>query len=70
MGRVTSDKIDALLVDNPKSTNSNPHITLSTAEGIKPFASNVEINKAIEDGSVIILTDSVCMTEGYFIWGN
>ena len=39
-GRVTSDKVDALLVENEMSTNENPHITLSTAEGVKPFASN------------------------------
>jgi len=66
MGRVTSDKVDALLVGNPQSVNDNPHITLSTAEGIKPFVSNSEIAKAIKEGSVVTQNDSISTTEGYF----
>lgn len=65
-GRVTTDKIDALLVENKKATNDNPHITLSTAEGIKPFASNTEIEKAITEGTVIAIEDILGVTEGYF----
>ena len=42
-GRLTTHKVDVLLVDNKMSTNENPHITLSTAEGVKPFESNSEI---------------------------
>ncbi len=34
IGRVTSEKVDVLLVNNKKSTNNNPHITLSTSEGV------------------------------------
>lgn len=45
VGRITTDKVDALLVINPKSKNKHPHITLSTAEGVKP----VESNKAFEE---------------------
>lgn len=43
IGRLTTDKVDVLIVENPLSKNKFPHITLSTAEGIKPFASNSEI---------------------------
>ena len=42
-GLLRTDKIDVLLVDNPLSLNKYPHITLSTADGIKPFESNSEI---------------------------
>lgn len=45
IGRLTTDIVDVLLVDNPKSKNNIPHITLSTAEGIKPFQSNSELEK-------------------------
>lgn len=48
-GRLTTDKVDVLIVDNKKSTNEYPHITLSTAEGIKPFESNSEIKYNIND---------------------
>lgn len=65
IGRVTSDKVDVLLVENEKSLNDNPHITLSTAEGVEPFASNSEIAKAIEEKRVIDVRDSVDVTEGY-----
>ena len=40
IGRLTTDKIDALLIESDVSSNKYPHITLSTAEGIKPFESN------------------------------
>lgn len=47
IGRLTNDKVDCLVVD-PSSYNGNnpiPHITLSTASGIKPAASNMELQK-------------------------
>ena len=50
--RVTTDKVDALVVENPGSTNKYPHITLSTAEGVQPFESNSEIEKAFKIGSI------------------
>lgn len=43
LGRLTTDKVDVLLVENPKSKNKFPHITLSTALNIKPMESNSEI---------------------------
>lgn len=45
IGRLTTEKVDCLLVENPNSNNKYPHITLATAKGIKPFESNTEIAK-------------------------
>ena len=45
IGRLTTEKVDCLLVENPNSNNKYPHITLATAKGIKPFESNAEIAK-------------------------
>src|ERR1035437_4879436 len=42
-GRLTTDKVDVLLVENPDSKNKYPHITLATQNGFKPFESNSEI---------------------------
>jgi hypothetical protein len=42
-GILRTKNLDVLLVDNKLSKNKHPHITLSTAEGIKPFQSNAEI---------------------------
>ena len=52
IGRLQTEKVDVLLVESwtvdttitvEISTNKHPHITLATAEGIKPFESNTEI---------------------------
>jgi len=48
IGRLITDKVDVLLVINPLSKNAYPHITLSTANGIKPFESNSEINSNLD----------------------
>lgn len=48
IGRLTTDKVDALVVVNPLSKNLHPHITLSTAEGVKPFESNSEISNNLD----------------------
>ena len=45
IGRLTTDKVDCLLVENPFSNNKYPHITLATAKGVKPVESNAEIEK-------------------------
>ena len=66
IGRVTSDKVDTLLVVNEKSTKEHPHITLSIAKGVTPVVSNEEIAKAIQEGTVIPLEDTITVTEGYF----
>lgn len=43
VGRLTTDKVDALVVENPNSANEIAHITLSTAEGVRPVESNTEL---------------------------
>ena len=48
-GRLRNGVVDALVVDNPNSSNKIPHITLATAEGVKPVASNTELAAHMED---------------------
>lgn len=43
VGRLITDKVDVLVVENPNSDNKISHITLATATGIKPFESNKEL---------------------------
>ena len=43
IGRLITDKVDALVVENPNSDNKISHITLATATGVKPFESNKEL---------------------------
>jgi len=68
VGRVSDEKGDALLVENPKSNNQHPHITLSCAEKVSPVYSNEMINKAIEMGTVEFLENpiEIDVIEGYF----
>lgn len=66
IGRITTDKVDALLVENPKSANKDAHITLSTAEGIKPFEVNKEIENNREKITAVPEGTTVQATEGYF----
>lgn len=63
-GRLTTDKVDVLVVDNPLSKNKFPHITLSTAKGVKPFESNLEIEK--NQDKIQPLNDSIKGIVGYF----
>jgi hypothetical protein len=64
IGRLTNDKVDALIVSNPLSKNKFPHITLSTAEGIKPFQSNTEIEN--NKDKIKPINDNLIGTVGYF----
>lgn len=68
IGRLTTDKVDVLLVDNPLSKNKYPHITLSTAEGVKPF----ESNKAIEENldKIVPLNQTIGGVIGYHDGNN
>ncbi len=43
VGQLTTDKVDVLIVETSYSIKKFPHITLSTAEGVKPSESNTEI---------------------------
>ena len=51
IGRAHDKKGDALLVENKKSKNVFPHITLSCAEGVRPVYSNELLERADEEGS-------------------
>ena len=64
IGRLTNDKVDALIVSNPLSKNKFPHITLSTAQGIKPFQSNGEIENNQDD--IEPINDNLIGIFGYF----
>lgn len=60
IGRLITDKVDVLVVENPNSINKIPHITLATAKGIKPFESNVELENNVN--SIQPLDDYVITT--------
>lgn len=45
IGRLITDKVDVLLVGSTVCKKNCPHITLSTAEGVKPFESNKELDE-------------------------
>ena len=60
IGRLTTDKVDVLVVDNPESNNKYAHITLTTAEGVKPIESNAELEKHAAE--IVPLDDYVDVT--------
>lgn len=63
VGRLTTDRVDVLVVENPLSTNQFPHITLSTAKGVKP----AESNKAIAENQdkIVPLSDTLDGVVGF-----
>lgn len=63
-GRLTTDNLDVLIVDNPLSKNQYPHITLSTAKGIAPVQSNSEIANNLD--KIQPLDDYIIGTIGVF----
>lgn len=67
IGRYTDEKVDCLLVRGGKSSNRFPHITLSTAEGVKPFECNTQLEKWWWKTQYFIsLPKKIPVTEGYF----
>lgn len=68
IARAYDEKGDALFVENPKSKNENPHITLSCAQGTTPSYSNELLKKAIESGSIKYFEspEEIEVVEGYF----
>jgi hypothetical protein len=67
IARAYDEKGDALLVENPKSENENPHITLSCAKGVSPVYSNELIKNAIISGAVEYFDnpEEIEVVEGY-----
>jgi len=66
IGRLTTDKVDVLILMNEKSTNAFPHITLATAEGVSPSAANQEIKNNQDKIGLYITERFVEATYGYF----
>lgn len=66
LGRLTTDKVDVIIVDNKKSKNKFPHITLSTSNGIKPFESNTELEKYQNDIEWFNEPKKINIIEGIF----
>ena len=67
IGRASNEKGDALLVENPKSKNKYPHITLSCAEGVSPVYSNQLFEEAAQNGTIEYFPEPVFIDviEGY-----
>lgn len=67
LGRATDEKGDAILVENPKSKNKFPHITLSCAEGVSPVYSNELLEKASQNGTLELFPNPIEIqtVEGY-----
>lgn len=66
VGRLTTNKIDALLIGLPESDKPFPHITLSTAEGVAPSESNVEFKEHSDKIKYFVVPQSVLTAYGYF----
>lgn len=80
LGRLTTDAVDALVVQNPKTqeisqasatqrrrdTDKIPHITLSTAEGVSPAATNLELKDKSNQIEWFDEPVRIPTTEGYF----
>jgi hypothetical protein len=45
IGRLTTDKVDVLVVENPNSKNETAHITLAVKKGVPPVTSNTELKE-------------------------
>jgi hypothetical protein len=66
IGRAFDEFGDDLLVENPKSKNKYPHITLSRGEDAPPLYSNILFDKAIKSNTVeYFINEKAEVIEGY-----
>lgn len=67
IGQAHDQKGFAVLVENAKSKNKFPHITISCDEDVAPVYSNELLEKASNDGSLEIFKEPLFIevTEGY-----
>lgn len=67
IGRAFNNRGDVVLVENFKSKNKYPHITISCDENVPPVYSNELLEEASEDGSLELFKEPffVEVTEGY-----
>lgn len=68
IGRVVDGKADALLVENKKSANEYPHITMSTVKGVPAVYSNEMIANAAKEHLLDLFNEPtyIDVIEGYF----
>lgn len=62
------ENADAVIVENLKSSNEYPHITLSCKDGINPVYSNKLIENCVENDTIEYLDEpfEIEIVEGYF----
>lgn len=66
IGRAHDQYGDDLLVENQKSKNKYPHITISRNQNAPHLYSNILFNKAIKDNTIEYFTnEEVVVVEGY-----
>ncbi len=66
IGRAWDEFGDDLLVENPKSTNKYPHITISRSEGAPSLYSKLLFEKAISSKNIEYFNNEVVgVVEGY-----
>lgn len=68
IGRIFDEKIDVLLVENPKCTYKFPHITLSAQKDVSPVYANDFIEKFTEENGGVYFSEpyEIDVVEGYF----
>lgn len=67
-GRLITDKVDVLIVDNKLCDKKYPHITISTASGVTPATSSTEIENNIDN--IETLSDTISGVVGVFVNGK
>lgn len=65
IGRLTTDKIDALLIGT-HSDKPFPHITLSTADGVNPAESKTELSEHFDKIVYFVEPKSIRTAYGYY----
>lgn len=71
IGRALDEFGDDLLIENPKSKNKYPHITISRKEGSPPLYSKILFEKAISSNAMEHFdNESVEVIEGYIDENN
>ncbi len=67
LGRYHDENVDALIVENPRSVNKIPHITLSTRDGVSPVTTNTALEQADKNKiEYFNPCPEITVVEGYF----
>lgn len=70
LGRASDEKGDALFVENPKSKNKYPHITLSCERDVGPIYSNELLERAVTTGAIEYFQKPFFIIEGVEGYGD